>query len=173
MQLVVVPNPVVKLSEYEMLCSEQVIELNAGLGFADYVWQDGTKNPKLTATNEGIYWVIVTDTNGCKASDSVLLRPCELLIWMPTAFTPNGDELNDIFAPKYNLDLDFEFKMLVFNKWGEEIFSSSDIKIGWDGTFKGVPCPPDMYTWTISFSAPPTYNFLQKSPQSGLVMLLK
>lgn len=172
-QLMVVPNPIVKLSEYDMLCSEQVIVLNAGSGFVDYVWQDGSKNPQLTAGNEGIYWVIVTDSNTCKASDSVLLRPCELLIWMPTAFSPNGDELNDIFIPKYNLDLVFDFKMLVFNKWGEEIFSSSDIKKGWDGTFKGVPCPPDMYTWTISFAAPPTYNFLQKSPQSGLVMLLK
>jgi len=147
--------------------------LNAGSGFVDYVWQDGSKTPQLTAINEGIYWVIVTDSNNCKASDSVLLRPCELLIWMPTAFSPNGDELNDVFIPKYNLDLDFDFKMLVFNKWGEEIFSSSDIKKGWDGTFKGAPCPPDMYTWTISFTAPPTYNFLQKSPQSGLVMLLK
>ena len=173
LHVLVNPNPVVKISDHEMLCSEQVSVLTPGLGYTDYTWQDGSKNPTLTATYEGMYWVVVTDSNSCKGVDSVLLRPCELLIWMPNAFSPNGDGLNDVFEPKYNLDIDIDFKILVFNKWGEEIFNSNDRNKGWDGTFKGVVCPEDLYTWTMTFTAPPTYNFLQKSPQSGVVMLLK
>jgi len=172
-QIQVVPNPVINMADNDTVCSEQQVILNPGLGFADYLWQDGSKEPQMVSTAEGIYWVIVTDYFGCQGSDSTLLRPCELLIWMPNAFTPNGDGLNDEFGAKSNLDLDIDFRMLVFNKWGEEIFSSDDIHKGWDGTYKGKPCPPDMYSWTISFTAPPTYNFLQKSPQNGVVMLLK
>jgi gliding motility-associated-like protein len=169
----VYPNPHVNLADNDTICSEQEVVLSPGSGFAAYKWQNGSTEPQLDVTTEGLYWVIVTDNHGCQASDSVMLRPCELLIWMPNVFSPNSDGLNDEFMAKSNLDLDIEFKMLVFNKWGQELFSSNDIKKGWDGTFKGKPCPPDLYTWSISFKAPPTYNFLQKSPQRGNVMLLK
>ncbi len=169
----VYPNPHVNLADNDTICSEQEVVLSPGSGFAAYKWQNGSTEPQLDVTTEGLYWVIVTDNHGCQASDSVMLRPCELLIWMPNVFSPNNDGLNDEFMAKSNLDLDIEFKMLVFNKWGQELFSSNDIKKGWDGTFKGKPCPPDLYTWSISFKAPPTYNFLQKSPQRGNVMLLK
>jgi gliding motility-associated-like protein len=125
------------------------------------------------ATSEGLYWVIVADYNGCKASDSVLLRQCDLLIWMPNVFTPNGDGVNDVFLPKYKSDVEITFQMLIFNKWGEQIFSTTDINKGWDGTYKGMLCTEDLYTWTIIFSAPDNHKFLQKSPQSGNVMLLK
>jgi gliding motility-associated-like protein len=169
----VFPNPHIKLSDYDTLCSDQEVILNPGPGFANYSWQNGSTEPQMVVTAEGIYWVIVTDYNGCKDIDSVLLRPCELLIWIPNVFSPNGDGLNDEFMAKSNLDVDIDFQMLIFNKWGEQLFMSNDISKGWDGTYKGKPCPLDMYTWVISFTAPPTYNYLQKSPQRGNVMLLK
>ncbi|MEI6060733.1 MAG: gliding motility-associated C-terminal domain-containing protein, partial [Bacteroidota bacterium] len=166
-------NPVIQISDHDTLCSEQEITLNAGPGFAAYLWQDGSTAPQLVAAEEGWYKVIVTDIHGCEGGDSVLLRPCELLLWMPNAFSPNGDDLNDVFGPKYNVDVDIDFHMEIYNKWGERIFVTDDIRKGWDGTFKGKLCPSDMYTWTIRFKAPYTYYFLQKSPQSGNVLLLK
>lgn len=173
LNLTVYPNPVVELAEYDTLCAEQVIELTAGPGYADYTWQDGSKEPTITVTDEGEYWVVVLDIHGCQGSDTVLLRPCNLFLWMPTAFTPNSDGLNDIFLPKHSLDLEISFKMLIFNKWGEQLFSSEDINKGWDGTYKGVMCPPDEYTWIINFSAPSGYRFVPKSPMTGTVMLVK
>lgn len=167
------PKPHVSLSDHDTICSEMAVNLNAGSGFATYKWQDGSSEPQLSATSEGLYWVVVTDNNGCQASDSVLLHQCELLLWMPNVFTPNGDGLNDIFLPKYRNDVDISFQMLIFNKWGEQLFSTDNINQGWDGTYKGVLCKEDLYTWTITFSAPANYKFLQKSPQSGNVMLLK
>ncbi len=173
LDLYVFPSPEVHIGDHDTLCSDHEVVLAPGTGFATYSWQDGSTAPQLVATAEGLYWVIVTDHHGCQGSDSVLLRPCELLIWMPNAFSPNGDGLNDEFLPKYNHDIDFSFKMLIFNKWGEQLFSSSDKTKGWDGTFKGMPCPPDLYTWVVSFNAPVSYNFNQKSPAQGTVMLLK
>jgi gliding motility-associated-like protein len=92
---------------------------------------------------------------------------------MPNVFSPNGDGVNDEFLPRYNPDIPVTFQMYIFNKWGEQVFSTSDISKGWDGRYKGAECPQDMYTWTIIFSAPENYKFLQKSPQSGNVMLIK
>ena len=169
----VYPKPIVSISDHDSICSEVEVNLNAGPGFASYKWQDGSTEPQLLATSEGIYWVVVTDNNGCQANDSVLLHQCELLLWMPNVFTPNGDGLNDVFGPRYRSDVDITFQMLIFNKWGEQMFSTNDINKGWDGTYKGVLCTEDLYTWTITFSAPTNYKFLQKSPQSGNVMLLK
>jgi len=173
LDLQVYPNPHIKLQDYDTLCSEHEVMLNAGPGFAAYKWQDGSTEPQLLATSEGIYWVTVTDNNGCQASDSVLLRQCELMLWMPNVFTPDGDGINDVFLPVYNPDIEITFQMQIFNKWGEQIFSTNDIAKGWDGTYKGQLCTEDVYSWVISFSAPKTYKFLQKSPQSGNVMLLK
>ncbi len=173
LELQVFPNPIIQLSEYDTLCAETELVLNPGPGFASYAWQDGSTQPQLVPTAEGMYWVIVTDSHGCQGSDTVTLRPCDLLIWIPNVFSPNGDGLNDQFLAKYNHKVEITFKMMVFNKWGQQLFSSDDIDKGWDGTFKGMPCPPDLYTWVVIYNAPVTYNFVQKSPQQGTVMLLK
>ena len=171
--LEVYPNPRISLNASDTICSEQEVMLSPGSGFASYKWQNGSAEPQLIATSEGIYWVTVTDINGCQSTDSVLLHQCELLVWMPNVFTPNGDGKNDVFLPVYNPDVPITFQMKIFNKWGEELFSSDNISQGWDGTFKGKLCTEDMYAWIITFSAPENYKFLQKSPQSGNVMLLK
>ena len=113
----VFPKPQVSISDFDTLCSEQEVKLNAGSGFVTYEWQDGSTEPQLVATSEGIYWVTVSDNNGCKASDSVLLRQCELLLWMPNAFTPyNPDGHNDIFLPEYRHDVAITFQMLIFSR---------------------------------------------------------
>jgi gliding motility-associated-like protein len=173
------PRPAISISEYDTLCAEQVFLLDPGTGFINYTWQDGSNAPQLETSAEGIYWVTVTDTNGCQGSDSVILIPCdinrsyELEIWWPNAFSPNGDGTNDVFEARYDSEVKITFQMLIFNKWGEQIFSSNDITKGWDGTFKGERCPLGMYTYVISFKAAEPYYFLQASPARGNVMLLK
>jgi len=171
--LQVYPIPHISLNISDTLCSGQEVLLNPGAGFATYKWQNGSAEPQLRAASEGVYWVTVTDNNGCQATDSVLLHQCELLVWMPNVFTPNGDGVNDVFLPVYNPDVPLTFQMKIFNKWGEELFSSNSLTQGWDGTYKGKLCTEDIYSWIITFSAPENYRFLQKSPQSGNVMLLK
>jgi gliding motility-associated-like protein len=172
--LTVNSNPNVKLTNQDTLCSENSILLDAQPGFATYKWQNGSTEPQLLATSDGLYWVVVTDNNGCEASDSVLLRPCQLLIVMPNVFTPNSDGTNDKLLPVYDHSVEIaNFEMLIFNKWGQQLFSTNNINEGWDGTFKGKLCLPDEYTWVIRFKSPTHYSFSQKSPIQGNVMLLK
>jgi gliding motility-associated-like protein len=173
------PKPVVNLAEYDSLCIEQVVQLDAGSGFADYLWQDGSKAPQMDTIAEGLYWVNVVDFNGCQGSDSVRLVSCEmarsteLKIWLPNAFSPNGDGINDVFGAKYNFEVKIDFQMLVFNIWGEQIFSSNDINKGWDGKYKGESCPMGMYTYLVTFKAGKSYTFDQNSPLRGNVTILK
>jgi len=68
---------------------------------------------------------------------------------IPNAFTPNNDGLNDIFKPLHsNVS---EYKMYIFNKFGEKVFESNDINIGWDGYFKGKIIQ-DSYVYKIEFN---------------------
>lgn len=173
LNLQVYPNPHVSLESHDSLCSGNGVMLNPGSGFASYKWQDGSTQPQLNATSEGLYWVSVTDNNGCEANASIQVNLCELMIFMPNVFTPNHDGVNDIFLPIYNPDIPFTFQMQIFNKWGELLFTTNDVAEGWNGIYKGALCTEDVYTWVITFSAPENYRFIQKSPMRGNVMLLK
>lgn len=71
-----------------------------------------------------------------------------LSVHLPNAFTPDGNGINDLFMAKATYDVNIRFIMHVFNRWGETVFESTDISKGWDGNFRGIPCPTDVYIWT-------------------------
>lgn len=91
----------------------------------------------------------------------------DLLIFLPDAFTPNNDRDNDIFKAegKYLRD----FKLSVFNRWGEMIFYSENMSEGWDGKFKNIDCPPGVYVYVISALD----NNNKEKLKKGSVILLK
>jgi gliding motility-associated-like protein len=88
-------------------------------------------------------------------------------LFYPTAFTPNGDNLNDIFNVFGQYIVTFE--MNIFNRWGELMYSTTELDQGWDGYFKGNPMPEGTYTFVadITDSAGRTFK------RSGSVVLLK
>jgi len=93
---------------------------------------------------------IVTNSFGCK---DTFLIPIEVYsyfdYWIPNAFTPNGDGRNDFFGPVIEGVTNYEF--LIFNRWGELMFSTENIFNRWDGTYKGSKCQEDVYVWKIAF----------------------
>ena len=94
--------------------------------------------------------LITTNQAGCIDSISkVVIIDDVFLFYIPTAFTPDGDGLNDNFkVVGEGLDLS-NFKMTVFNKWGELVFESNNPDIGWDGTRNGSLVPDGVYIWKI------------------------
>ena len=111
-------------------------------------------NPIATPDSDGIvYTVTVTNENGCVAiasvSLSVVLPQCdENDIFVPNMFTPNGDNFNDVFKPESNF-ID-ELEMVVYSRWGEEVFKTNDPAGGWDGTFDGAELTPDVYGYYMT-----------------------
>ena len=96
------------------------------------------------------YYVEVKDSKGCKNSDSVNVFVFKSgNIHIPDAFSPNGDNKNDIFyvyAFAYQVR---KIEINIFNRWGELIFSSNDLSKGWDGTYKNIPVQEDVYVCTV------------------------
>jgi gliding motility-associated-like protein len=134
------------------------------------------QNPTFSYTEPGTYVValIVKSDKGC--SDT-LLRPIvvgeDYAIYVPNAFTPNADGINDIFQPKgFGI---VKYEMNIFDRWGEKVFSTKDFEKGWDGTMQskhdvkyGI-LEEGTYTWLIDLT-----NVYGKSHElKGHVILLK
>lgn len=107
-----------------------------------------TFNPTVTPPSTTIFTVLVTNEDGCTATAStqvnVIVPICEPpYIFIPTVFTPNGDGNNDVFYVRgHYID---EVEIFVFDRWGNEVFQSNDINIGWDGYYKGKLSSPDVF----------------------------
>lgn len=146
------------------------------MGASQYTWTPvGSLNdpnspapiasPKETTT----YIVSGVDSNGCIYRDTVKVSVSyvnNLLI--PSGFTPNNDGRNDIFKivnPSFQRLMEFR----VFNRWGQEVFSTSDINSGWDGTWKGVEQPIGTYQYLIRVGSPDGKSETYK----GDVMLIR
>lgn len=106
-------------------------------------------NPKIYSFESHDYVLLVK--NWC-FTDTVnlhikVLPTCEFDV--PTAFTPNGDGINDIMKVRgWGIKSLIEFS--IYNRWGERIYTSNDITSGWDGTFKGRPQPQETYTYIVT-----------------------
>ncbi|MBS1623291.1 MAG: gliding motility-associated C-terminal domain-containing protein [Bacteroidetes bacterium] len=101
------------------------------------------------------YIVQVTDKNGCTASDTMYLhvKPPPS-IYIPNAFSPNADGINDffhIFTSGPNDENVTYLNIKIFDRWGEKIFESYDSDFMWDGSFKGEPMPPGVYVYLVEF----------------------
>lgn len=105
-------------------------------------------------TDTGTYDVTftVTTIHGCvdTAHTTVSVRP-ETYLFIPSAFTPNNNGINDHFFIQGNGILEGSFTMRIFNRWGEQVFFSTDISETWDGTYKGKKVPGDNYIYLIDY----------------------
>ncbi len=122
-------------------------------------------NPIATPSETTTYTLIVETGDGCVATGQVTITvfdlPCEdAFIFVPNAFTPNDDGVNDVFRVRsVNID---RMTFVVYNRWGQEVFRTEDISEGWDGTFKGDEMPPDVYAWHLEADCIGGEQFIQK-----------
>ncbi|HYG15955.1 MAG TPA: gliding motility-associated C-terminal domain-containing protein, partial [Bacteroidia bacterium] len=72
------------------------------------------------------------------------------VIWVPNAFTPNGDGLNNKFLIVTGSIKTFQID--IYNRWGEFLFTSNDVDVSWDGTFKGEPCQEGVYIYKLRYT---------------------
>ena len=158
------PTPLthITISDFgDKLCLNELITLHtdAGLGYI-YQWlpakffPDKTNESTVTAravANEFVH-LFVTNPQGCTALDSIQLKPeacCTIMI--PSAFTPNGDGLNDIFKINSVADQTIN-NFSVYDRFGERVFSTTAQSKGWDGTFRNKPCDVGVYYYHISYT---------------------
>lgn len=146
------PLPTGFLPADTQICSYGSLQLQPTMNFENYSWSNGSIARELTVTAPGTYWLQVTDNQNCIGRDSILvtLKQCLEGFFVPTAFTPNGDGLNDEFRPLIFGDI-IQYKFVVFNRWGQVVFSSEDPTRGWNGRLNGIYQNSDVYVWTCHY----------------------
>lgn len=124
--------------------------VHCALQFSDGTWVDRNCNYTHTFSDTGVYKVTQIVKNELDCVDSVSITVYiypEFRLFIPDAFTPNGDGLNDIFIPS-TIGIK-EFNMKIINRWGEQIFETHSVN-GWDGTYKGVNSPQGVYVYLLN-----------------------
>jgi gliding motility-associated-like protein len=110
--------------------------------------------PVATPDSTTTYLLIVTTDSGCTASGKVKVDVYSIL-FMPNAFTPNGDGKNDVFRIPPSIGVNVR-SFIIFDRWGERVFSTKNSDTGWDGTLNGLSQPTGVYVWSIEWQDPQT-----------------
>ena len=140
------------------LCNGETLQLKVNMPNATYIWQDGSTDSTYTVTQAGTYWVSAyfPDYNITTYDTiNVAYINCDTVetiipdIYIPNSFTPNGDGKNDMFNIKTVYEFS-EFKLSIYNRWGDMVFDSDDVNKGWDGTYKGKPFPLGVYVYQLT-----------------------
>ncbi len=145
------------------ICTSTSIILQGSVnGATQYTWSPAVYlsnptilNPVATPPVTTLFYLTVTNSQGCIAKDSVLINvfspngsitsPLDLI---PSAFTPNNDGLNDCFGIKYPATI-IEIEFSIFNRWGEEVFHTTNPSDCWDGKYKGIPQNTAVFIYMI------------------------
>ncbi len=148
-----------------------------GTGAATYLWSPDRwisgitlANPTIAPDDNIKYYLLGTDRYGCTGRDSINVRLFRLDpdMYVPTAFTPNGDGLNDVIKPIL-LGMRALNYFRVFNRFGEEMFYTTQKDKGWDGVYKGRPQDPATFVWMaegVTFKG-------QRKTKKGYVVLIR
>jgi len=140
--------PQIDLGRDVSLCNKTEVILSADISATYYLWSTGSSNPSITVDEAGQY-SIIAEVESCTLTDSINVTGGDFILYIPNSFTPNNDGLNEVFAPVG--DGLTKYHLMIFNRWGEMIFESSDINFGWDGKFKANLCQIGIYAWVLDY----------------------
>jgi gliding motility-associated-like protein len=138
-----------------------------------YLWSTSPVQYGVRAENLyfGYYFVEVTDGSGCVAKDTVYIEPgpCCEEVFVPNAFSPNGDGNNDIFRVTSSAGIEL-IQFDVYDRWGNRVWSTNDFRSGWDGTYKGKTESMDTYFYVFRYKClTDGENYIKK----GDIMLMR
>lgn len=144
-------DPNAEIPEFSFFEGE-MLEVTANiLGAYDMVlWSDGQTGLNATFTVAGEYSVTVTDKNGCNSTEMFRIKTTLRNDLEPTTvITPNGDGYNDLWYIKPVILPGESYEVMIYNRWGDEVYSSSTYANDWDGTYEGEPLPQGAYYYVV------------------------
>jgi gliding motility-associated-like protein len=176
----------VNVNPLPLITANKSNDLDCTFGFAtlsatgaqDYQWSPATglndasiRTPRASPISTTEYTVTGTDANGCSNEAQVMIEVSmanKIEFFMPNAFTPNNDGLNDCYGIKYpGFTEKFEFS--IYNRWGERIFYTKDPSTCWNGTYKGIKQDIGVYVYMIRMAGPCNGDRFEK----GLFTLIR
>lgn len=136
-------------------CASSVIDLKANDSMLFYRWNTGQTSQSIKILEEGKFSVIIIDKNNCTDTAYKMVKknpnafPNE--IYMPNAFTPNGDLLNEGYPDNKFHDISAFYSLKIYNRWGEKIFEASEPGKNWDGYSLNKLSQSGVYIYTLSY----------------------
>jgi gliding motility-associated-like protein len=144
------PKPFVNIGADTAICFNDKVVLKADITNADkYLWSTGETTTAITIDKIGTYYLTITQ-NLCVASDTLKVQAGDCAIFIPNAFTPNNDGVNDYFKVLGTI-ITQTFSMKIYDRYGHVIFSTNNILDKWDGKFKGKNLPVGNYPWQVIY----------------------
>ncbi len=144
------------LSDQDTLLTPKRIDA----GYTQYTWMPGfnLSNPNIANPifrgNQSIDYILmrVDPNTGCKIYDTYIMDVSNnVVVAIPKAFTPNGDNLNDVLKIEYGAGVSALNTFSIYNRFGKMVFQTNDITRGWDGKFNGIDQDMDAYTYYIDY----------------------
>ena len=134
-------------------CSTEETVLSVEGNFDKYVWNTGDITSFITVTESGNYSVTASNSV-CKRTVRFQIPTCVPNLWLPNAISPSkGDAQNDIFAlSDYDKSQISEFKITIYDRWGNLVFTSNDKNFLWDGTNRGKLTVNTVYSYVIHYT---------------------
>lgn len=135
---------------------------------SSYTWNTGDTLSDIYPLYAGVY--TLTERNECGTSTdsvNVNISDCELNVALPSAFTPNGDGVNDVLYVRGNAISSIH--LLIYDRKGRQVFESENIQIGWNGMYNGAYLPPDTYVYVLSVS----FTYGLSVTKKGSIVLIR
>ena len=146
--------------------------LDTDLTKSTYEWSTGETTANIEVIEEGNYFVTAYNIL-CKSIKSINVKEyCISKLSIPNAFTPNSEGPNDIFIPVPYGDIT-NYELLIFDRWGEQIFSTKNLNEGWDGTYLGNTCQVDVYVYKAIYDYITENQAVKTEVRVGTVTLLR
>ncbi len=167
--------PLLSLGGDTTICIGDSLLLVSDDSNSSFIW-NGNEEKRSQIVNDSAYvWVVGQNYCGTiRDSINVSVRDCECFMYVPTSFTPDGDDINEFFIPRFDCQL-FDYQLTIYNRWGERIFETTDPTQGWDGTSEaGYPLAMGAYVFEMSYRAELENNGSRVSfHKTGKILLLR
>lgn len=178
-QLTVRINPgALETEETFTLCAGDTLQIeaqNADL-FDQFRWSNGVTSSAIQITAPGEIWLEASNTcNTYTNYISIVEEQCGCEVFVPNAFSPNNDGVNDLFEPHFSCTESeiTEYQISIFDRWGSLMYSGSEMDNKWDGRFNGNDAPSGSYTWMLKYNEDGKGGSRQEDMLSGSLMLIR
>lgn len=148
------------LQNYYHICNEEYTTLNAAVNLntiptpISYLWSNGVTDPVIQTNRAGEYWVEISNICELVHKEIEIINdfvPPEQNVFVPNAFSPNNDKVNDFFLPYISHDV-ISFEMRIFDRRGSMMFGGTNIDEGWDGKVRDREAPVGVYAWWMEYT---------------------
>lgn len=164
------PLPNASLGNDTTICKHESLYIGPISWNSNFQWNTGSTDSAIRITRPGRYTVIATNICGRDTSSfNLSIKDINCRFFLPTAFTPNSNNINDNYKPvTFNVD---EMTYEIFNRWGEKIYEGTLADNGWDGTYGGKEAPSGYYVVVVKYSYQTDFRLIQESASETFYLL--